>query len=61
MKYNFHTVLCVIEEHLAPEVDAEERDEKMELAEIDCQATRAVRAQVRKPAWTYNRRRSKSQ
>lgn len=44
MKYNFRTVLCVIEEHLAPEVDAEETDEKMELPEVDCQATRAIRA-----------------
>lgn len=54
LKYNFCTVLCVIEEHLGPEVDVEERDENMEQVEVDHQATRAVRAQVRKPTWTYN-------
>lgn len=32
----------------------------MELVEVDHQATRAVRAQVRKPTWMYNRRCSKS-
>lgn len=44
LKYNFCTVLCVIEEHLGPEVDVEERDEKMELVEVDHQATRAVKS-----------------
>lgn len=35
LKYNFCTVFCVIEEHLAAMVDVEEMDEKRELVEVD--------------------------
>lgn len=53
LKYNFCTVFCVIEKHLAAMVDVEETDEKRKLVEVDVKLQGLV--QETSTTYTYNR------